>query len=262
MEFGVFNFEIVNVMEQTGKSFYDVCREVRGMGYKYVEIDLDELDLDKLLIFRENILHISSIYCFLDFAGDVEERIAKLLKMAYLADVHFVMPIPVRDDTPELKAAAIARLGKLCGELAAIGVQMVMEDFDGPGKSFATSSGLKSYLDAIPACRCCFDTGNFIHCGENVEQALAFFRKDIVHIHAKDRRNDEKYGKFSHTNADGSRVSGAPVGCGILPLEKIVKSLVNDGFEGIIIAEHSCCSDQQAALLESITNLKKWCGQE
>ena len=82
------------------------------------------------------------------------------------------------------------------------------------------------------------------------------------HIHAKDRRNDEKYGKFSHTNADGSRVSGAPVGCGILPLEKIVKSLVNDGFEGIIIAEHSCCSDQQAALLESITNLKKWCGQE
>ena len=262
MEFGVFYFEILNVMEQTGKSFYEVCVDMRKLGYKYVELELEELTPDKLLIFRENYMHISSIYCMLDFSGNVDDKIAHLLKMAYLANAKFVMPIPVRDDEPALKERAVKVLTKLCADLAEIGVQMVMEDFDGPGKTFASVSGLRAYLDAIPGCRCCFDTGNFIHCGEDLEEALEICRKDIVHLHVKDRRNDEKFGGFSHTNADGSRVSNAPAGCGILPLEKVIKSLVADGYKGIAIAEHACCDDQYAALTESIANLKKWCGQE
>ena len=93
MEFGIFYSEIAAVMKQTGKNFFDVCCDMRKLGYKYVELALEELSNDKLLIFRENYMHISALYCTFDPAADNCGKIEQLSKMAYLADADFVIPV-------------------------------------------------------------------------------------------------------------------------------------------------------------------------
>ena len=61
MEFGIFYSEIAAVMKQTGKNFFDVCCDMRKLGYKYVELALEELSNDKSSGYRIGPFEIESV---------------------------------------------------------------------------------------------------------------------------------------------------------------------------------------------------------
>ncbi|NMA41942.1 MAG: sugar phosphate isomerase/epimerase [Oligosphaeraceae bacterium] len=256
IKFGLFFFQLLDICAQEKCTLSEACEKVEKLGYKTLEIDFDQLSEETLGTLAGSPLQIVNIYCFLDFQKDVEPRLNQLLKNAQCVRPKFVMPIPETDETADLKNIVISRLILLQQQLADIGTQMVMENYDGPGKSFATISGLQEYFKAIPGLKCCFDTGNFYYSGEDLLHAYNTFSGNIVHIHCKDRRLDEKDGWLSSKMADGTRVSNAAIGNGILPLAQLFSRLESDKYQGILVAEHACVNNQLDTLTRSISTMK------
>lgn len=258
IDFGLFDFHISHIAAVEKCTVEDACCKAVQCGCSKVECGFDAISEEKIRIYHDNGLKVSSIYCFLNFEQDVESRLAALLDIAEKASPCFVMPIPEKDNTPELRQKIIPRLIRLQKELSDRKIIMVMEDYDGPDKSFATSTGLLAYLDVIPGLKCCFDTGNFFYNGEDVLQVFPLFADRIVHCHFKDRRLDETYAKFIGETASGVRTAYSEIGKGFLPVKEIFYALLELGYKGSVIAEFAMCHDPLGTLRNSIAAMKQW----
>lgn len=117
---------LCRMMADNKWDFYTACCEVRRAGVYFLNFALEELDLDKLLILRENCLAVNALYCQLDFRGNVSGRIALLLKMARLADVRQVIPELPEGDDPDLTAQNSAGLFRLQQALKELGIDLLM----------------------------------------------------------------------------------------------------------------------------------------
>lgn len=258
VEFGVFDFHIAHIVQKENCSLADACKMVAACGCRWVECGFDALTAEKIKVYRDNGLQISNIYCFLNFEHDVKERICALLEMVCKAAPKFVMPIPEKDNTPALQQKILPVLIQLQKDLEQKNIQMVMEEYDGPDKTFASSDGVLAYLDAIPGLKCCFDTGNFYYNGEDAFQVFPRFADRIIHCHFKDRRLDETYAKFFGATAAGVKTAYAAIGDGILPTREIFKALLDKGYNGCIIAEFAMCHDPLMTLRQSISTMRHW----
>lgn len=118
--------ELCRMMTGHEWDFFTACCEVRKQGIYCLDFALEELDLDKLLILRENYLAVNAISCRLDFRGDASGRVADLLKMAYLAGAEKVIPSVPEEDAPETAAVNAAGLFRLQHALKELGVDLVM----------------------------------------------------------------------------------------------------------------------------------------
>ena len=259
VDFGAFFFQLENICQQKHCTLAEACAKLRQAHFGYVEIDFDQVNDTNLAVLRKADLQVSSIFCFLNFRQDVETRLEKLLAIARRIRPRFVMPIPEEDTELALRPLILQQLRCLQQALATERIQMVMEDYDGPGKTFASTVGLQRYLAEIPGLKCCFDTGNFFYLGEDILPAWRSLADQVVHLHFKDRRRDERDGWLSTEMADGSKVSNAAIGNGFLPLQEFFQTVLQHGYRGIVVIEHACCHDQLDTLKSSIATMEKWC---
>jgi len=254
-----FDFQVNEIMYQTGRALPDVLAELRSMGYTHIEAGTGTVTDEWLETVRNAGLKVALVYTSPDFRDPAanEQIVNDIVACAGKSKTECLMVVPA--EYPDLPFDVIdAQLTELAKRLNAINVQMVMEDFDWgePARSFASSDGLLRYMNAVPQLKCCFDTGNFIRSGENYRTAYQRLKHLVAHVHLKDRLSTELYGPKLMELPDGTPVMSAPVGKGDLDLGHFLEQLAEDGYDGVLALEHGGCTDALTAARESADFLR------
>ena len=109
---------------------------------------------------------------------------------------------------------------------------------------------MRQLFDAIPSLGFTIDTGNLFHAGngqgDDILEAFRLFRSRIRHVHLKDRPRDAPRGY-------------APLGRGVIPNEKIVRALLEEGFDGWFTFEEAGAKDIAQATYDAADVLRSWC---
>ena len=159
-------------------------------------------------------------------------------------------------DSPEERENQTQRMMDCVCQLADLaldyGVSLTMEDYDEALSPIATAAGVRRFLDACPQLSSTFDTGNFLFAGEQVLDAYHLLRDRVDHVHLKDRATAPDYGHLVKNALDGSPLSPAPVGSGILPLEELMAQLKADGYDGVYTLEFYGASSALECLWHSV----------
>ena len=171
LHFATFDFQVAEVIFRTGRSLPQALSFFRESGYTHISAALASVaSREWIESVRDAGLDLFQIYAGVDWR-DSNGRKSQIDRLAAAAETFMpesMMVIPA--EYPDLPFDVIdENLNELGGRLSGLGVQMEMEDFDmgDSPRSYASSSGLLRYMNAVPALRCCFDTGNFVRSGEN-----------------------------------------------------------------------------------------------
>lgn len=219
---------------------------VTGLDFKYEELRDSENELMPML--RERGMEVSCIYRFYDFpTTPLCEDDLDLYRLAKRVGCRRVMPIACRGSHLEPEAtwqAILPPLRRLYDYGKSLGIASCMEDFDNDLSPFHTVAGLSRLMAEAPDCGCTFDTGNFIHAGEDVEAAYEVLRSRIVHVHLKDRL-------ISHDGSGKRVLAPCAVGDGQIPVARILSRLREDGYDGAVSMEFFSVPDYREALIRS-----------
>ena len=124
---------------------------------------------------------------------------------------------------------------------------MLVEDFDNRRSLCYNAELLDTLFTVSPTLGLVFDTGNFLFCGQDVEECLVHFRDKVGHVHLKDR-------------VSPSDMTCTPAGTGCIPIAKIVASLDSSGYEGWFTVEQfgsrDMLSDSKTAYDNTLAALK------
>lgn len=100
--------------------------------------------------------------------------------------------------------------------------------------------------------------GNFAYSDEDVAQGYELLKEYIVHVHCKDRGQEEKYqaaereGRRRHCRG----LACVPAGGGYLPIGELVTRLKAQGYDGYLAIEHFDAPDQMEYIRRSADYLK------
>ncbi len=204
----IFADHIVTAAQQEGISFAEAAARFREMGYAGVDVSTN---IDPALLQTLDSLgfaHACAII-WIDLVagpGEAEEEGALDFMRRTGWDKLLLVPGFLPEDAgDEVRDAAVARVAAFADKAAAEGFPVLVEDFDNPRSL-------------------CYDTGNYLYCGEDVLPALEHFRDRIGHVHLKDRR----------AKSDAASV---PVGAGIVPVKEGVDKLLESGYDGWFTVE-------------------------
>ncbi|MBQ7354866.1 MAG: sugar phosphate isomerase/epimerase [Clostridia bacterium] len=131
------------------------------------------------------------------------------------------------------------------------GITVTLEDFDGYDAPFARALGLLWFMQNVDGLRYTFDTGNFIYSDERMEDGFALLKDYLVHVHTKDRGQEENCTGFKYKRG----MAPAATGEGYLPIAPYVRKLLENGYDGYFAIEHYGHPDQTEAIVRSAKNL-------
>jgi len=122
----------------------------------------------------------------------------------------------------------LASMKMMVAEAKKRGITITVEDFGGTRNPCSHLKYLKRFLDEIPDIRLALDSGNLYYAGrgEDVLELMAYAKGRIAHVHLKDQ-----------TKEDNHRY--ATLGLGVVPNEKIVKSVHASGYDGWYTLENT-----------------------
>lgn len=138
------------------------------------------------------------------------------------------------------------------------GVWITLEDFDGNTSPCARMLPLKWLLEQVSGLGFTLDMGNFADSDEDVAQGYELLKEYIVHVHCKDRGQEEKYqaaereGRRCHCRG----LACVPAGGGYLPIGELVTRLKAQGYDGYLAIEHFDAPDQMEYIRRSADYLK------
>ena len=112
-----------------------------------------------------------------------------------------------------------------------------------------------------PGLRCGFDTGNFLYNEEDAVKSFYLFRPYIASVHCKDRAFTENTGSPCVTIAN-RKLYPVAVGDGNLPIEKMMRVLLDSGYTGSFAAEHFGSIEQLKCMERSAAFLKRVLGEQ
>lgn len=248
----------------------EMLTEARKMGFTGLECDLDRLsDRARMrALFSDCGMAAASVYAFFDFPHDKPE--VSLKKMLLLLDTAayfgadkvlavpgFISPV---DDIDEVYRRTSEQLGIMCRRAAAYGITVTVEDFDDVNSPCCNTRGLERLLKSTEGLRLTFDTGNFAYSLEDPEQSYQRLKPYISHVHLKDRSRDSSRAAGDNAKAD---LSGEPMypceaGEGYCSVERLVKRMLSDGYQGDFSVEHFGAADQTGYMRRSAENVKRW----
>ena len=265
MKISVFAEHLFEAAEQEKLPLSEILKKARNMGITAAELDYARLAQDDSLpdFFREHGIDISCVYAFLDLAHSEDmsypQAVVNTLKKH---NIKLFMGIPgfINDNDGKEKAAenmyrGMNRLSEMCSKA---GILLCLEDFDDKTALFSTADGLREFMDNVPSLGCTFDTGNFIYSGESALEAFEILRDRIVHVHCKDRSFKKKAGETPKISLSGQALYSSPVGYGEIPIEQIVKTLLQSGYNGYFAIEHFGSMNQLSDMEKSAEKLKEW----
>lgn len=265
----VFLEHILEAAVQQGMSAAEACRKARQMGYTGVNVDMNRLKKDfdgTMAPLREAGLRVHSVYAFTDFglsddsfeadcraAREAVTLVKKTGTKNMLTVAAFLRPEEM-DRKSEAYRIRRERVKKavafMAKEAGSNGIQLSMEDFDGKQALFCFGEELLDFVSTVPDLTCAFDTGNFAYAGEDAWELLPKFLPYITDVHLKDRGLEKNDGTPCIA-IDGTALYPVPVGGGVIPIRRIMETLLQNGYAGGFAAEHFGSGDQMRDMQKS-----------
>lgn len=269
MKIAAFFENIAEGAMHSGISLEQALHQLHELGMDAVYISYEALSRyrERLLeLFADIGLEVEGLHGHFDLGADPEDaRCLDMIRLAKESGARNVLIVPgmilpeQAERREELLGNMVAGLRRAVALGAQLGIDVSMEDFDGPDAPYNCLAGLQWFLDQVPGLKCSFDTGNFVMLQEDEVAAFHHLRGDICTMHIKDRVkapiHPEDNGKYC---ADGTAVYAAPVGSGYIRIGQILNVLRQDGYDGNIIAELFEYSDMMEGLRQSVSWLRKW----
>ncbi len=271
----IFHAHVMQGAQQQGISMEEACRRVKEMGYVAVNMDIKCLKEDfegTMAPLQKAGLRVHCVYAGTDFGLTedsmiqdeqvMDENVQLLTKCGcknMLTIAAFLRPEEMdrKSDAYQLRRErvkkAVAVLAQKCREK---GIQLVMEDYDGEKAPFCYDAELFDFVSTVPGVTCAFDTGNFMYACENAGELLPKYLPYVTDVHLKDRGLEKNDGS-PHTALDGTDMYPVPVGDGVLPMEEMMKLLIQNGYTGAFAAEHFGSGDQMRDMEKSIAFIQR-----
>lgn len=269
MRISVFFDHILQAQEQTGKSLEELLQGVRQSGIEAVEICLDYLlqHQEVLDALKQAGLAVSCIYEFYDMGRcDETEKACKHMEAAVKTGANRVLVVPgflkgwssKRMQHKMREASAIGQFMSGNKEIAGMvkglsfiaklgsekGVTVTVEDFDDPNSPLSGMHGIHWFLQQVPELMYTLDTGNYLFYEENVLKAFELLKDRIVHVHCKDRQEENH--------------ASVAVGTGYIPFDEVLQKLKAQEYDGYLAIEHFDVANQEACMKRSAEFLKKF----
>lgn len=270
MKLVTFYDHILELSEQEHIPLSEALLEAKRLGIDLLEVSSNNIaghinDVKESLIAAG--MGVSSVCAYFDFGQNPEIASAGIpaLEAAAALGAPRVLVIPgffAAHDTDAEKEKQtqnmIHALNRFAEKAKALGISLIMEEYDSLNAPYRNTAGLQRFLNFVPDLSCAFDTGNFIFSGEDVLTAYDALKNRITHVHLKDRAfHVPSEGGIDKEAADGRILYPAAVGQGALPLSQIITRLKADGYCGDYTIEHYGAANQLQYLASSVTWLKQ-----
>ena len=242
MKFGVFLQHVQMAAKEQGCGLPEVLREVKRLGYDYVNMDCQDASEELLQALDDAGLKVWEIYDNFHWAKDPGDFNGfRLIRAAELMRSTHLLPVPgLYSGDPDKEAEELEHmvqgLSAFVQEAEKHGMICGMEDYDHLLSPIRTIAGIRYFQERIPTLMTFFDTGNFFISCEDCLEAFAAFRHNTVSVHMKDRTM-EPNGGTPKKRTDGSLMYPCATGAGIMPIRMIVSELEGQGFSGVYAAE-------------------------
>lgn len=248
----VFYHHVLDMAKQCDIGVGESLDRVRAMGYEGLVFD-SALLTDRAAqrgFYRSVGLAVTSVYANVDFVHWEPERCRQaandLLECCafFGARIALVLPGVFRDgdDRTAGLRKIYAGLETVCRLAKGSGIDVTVENFGIAGSPNGPVAGCLDMLANVEGLKFTFDTGNFSCYGEDPFAAYATLKDSIAYVHLKDHPR----------GSDGRIETGSiAIGDGALELDRLIQTLVADGYAGVFAVEHFDLDDQLTALRRS-----------
>ncbi len=147
----------------------------------------------------------------------------------------------------ELMKRAADMYARAVKKAAGHNITIAFEDTPNYLLPLSSPKDCKELLDRVPGLGFVFDSANFMVAEPDcdITEAWELLKSRTVRVHLK----DVVLGNFDTGErlADGRMMRAVVTGSGILPMEKIIKKIISDGFEGYAAVEYSASPEVHGA---------------
>ena len=264
----VFLSHILTAAEQENKTVQELLQKTHALGYAGVDAAYADLLEKKELanLIQKAGLEVASMYHFCRFeTGFNAEDMKRFLETAAELECRTVLIIPgffTGNGDREMEMRAMTEgLRKTCEMAKPYGIVVTIEDFGHKMSPCTRIKDLKRIFEEVPELRLTFDTGNFLFDGADVLDAFEIFQSRICHAHLKDRLFEPLAdGDTPDLSFTGEPFYSVAAGSGILPMEEILKRLMQQEYNGYVSVEHFGASHEWDYVQRSAQWLEKVLG--
>lgn len=249
-----FKFNLDHDMEDLREGYEEIMDMVQAAGYEAVDVTSLEmicLGLDFIQdMLRRHQLKVSSYIHFGQFAAVDEEGFEERIKQAkqgadyaYSLGTDVFMMVPqaqadIGSCTPgQIRESLIRHWKEITPYAKAKGLHVVVENTPDLKLHFCKADEVKEVLDAVPELELVYDSGNMILVEEDPVTYLELFQGRIGYVHLKDMRKAPAGSMMVDLAQDGTPMSAAPTGTGLINLQAVVGKLDEIGYQGGMTVE-------------------------
>jgi len=219
----IFCDHIVTIARQEKIPFAEAAALIRDYGYTGIDVRVTFSPAVMKTLDSLGFEHACAIADINYSSGDqpeLEEQTLAFLD-SYGYDRLLLIPglMPADGLSQEDKEAVRQRMSAFAAKVAAKGYSVLIEDFDNPRSLCYGAERMDSILRVSSDIGVVFDTGNFIFAGDDTMSQFGHFRKQIGHVHLKDRTAPDD-------------MTCVPAGEGCIPMGEIIGKLKESGYEG------------------------------
>jgi len=259
--------QLYTVRDVGEKNYMDMLREVKKLGYDYVELagyDAYSAADVKAMLEEAGLTALSAHYS-LDNYVDMEKTVSyhAAIGLKYIA-----VPWMAREKNPggELFDATLPMLKDAAAKLKAAGIQLLYHNHDFEFELVDGVPALDKLFEAIPEMLPEFDTCWVKYAGYDPVKYINKYSGKTPVIHLKDfvgAKSDapvyalmDKDGKAEGGNKEVKTFAFRPVGHGVQDVPGIVRAGLASGAEAFIVEQDECYGDTLAAAKASLDYLK------
>lgn len=269
----LFKYNLDHDREDLLDGYEEILTMVQEAGFDSVDVtgwEAGILGLDTLkAMYQKYHLKVSSFIYPEQFALMDEEgfgqRIARAesgIDIAAALGTEVFMLVPQAQEgigqyTPdEIQASLIRHWNPITAYAKEKGLHVVIEDTPDLKLHLCRAEDVKKVLDAIPGLELVYDSANMILVGEDPIEYLHQFAGKIAYVHLKDYRKAPAGSMLLEYAQDGTAMSTAPIGTGIIDLRAIVEELDHIGYSGGMTLEFYVDDDKE--YLKSLIRSRKY----
>lgn len=257
-----FKYNLDHDIDDLREGYEEIMDMVQKAEYEAVDVtslEISSLGVDFVLdVLQSHRLCVSSYIYFGQFAamdtGGFESRIelAKQgIDIAYKLKTGVFMLAPqayadIGKYTPkQIRGQMIKHWKEIIPYAKAKGLRIVVENTPDLKLHFCKAEEVKAVLDAVQELELAYDSGNMILVEEDPVGYLETFRDRIGYVHLKDMRNAPADSMMVDLVQDGTPMSTAPTGTGLINLQAVVKKLDEIGYKGGMSVEFFVDDDRK-----------------
>jgi len=218
----IFCDHIETIAKQEHITFAEAAVRVRSIGFTGTDVwvtqNTIELDLLQSLGFEFPCAILDVNYCVSD-CKDAENAALDFMKRYKIDKVLIVVGL-MREGSEDHDFEAVKkRVAAFAQRAEKEGIKVLLEDYDNAASPCYNLERLTNIFANCEMVGHVFDSGNYLFAGDDCLVALDKFKKNVGHVHLKDRVSAED-------------MSCPAVGDGCIPIKKAVKTLKAAGYKG------------------------------